>query len=304
MLDLKFDYKAVVKNSERVEWRLDDVLPEGTRLDFSRMFLPPALVPGDELRFLDDVQQRARNHITSNAYLNLFAFVEEYIIAMALQHAHAETFGDRDAIRALCRFADEEAKHQALFLRYQAAFERDFGHECDVLGSASEVASVILSKVSLAVLLVTLHLELITQQHYTGSVKDDTAIDPLFAKLLKSHWLEDSPHARIDQLEIQTPAAVSTPKQIGKALDDYSDLLGAFDALLRSQAEMDAASFERATGQTLASDRRDAFVAVQYRNYRHMFLTAGLRHTTLLDTLEALDPGGRSRAASLAATYA
>src|SRR5262245_6197056 len=184
MLNLNFDYKTVVKNSERVEWTLDDVLPEGTRLDFTRLFLPPALAPGAALSFLDDAQQRARNHITSNAYLNLFAFVEEYIIAMALQHAHAETFGDHDAIRALCRFADEETKHQALFLRYCAAFNRDFGHKCDVLGSAAEVAGVILSKSPLAVLLVTLHLELLTQQHYTDSVKYNGSIDPSLAKLL------------------------------------------------------------------------------------------------------------------------
>ena len=114
---LNFDYKSVVKNSEKVEWVLDDVLPEGTKLDFSRNFLPPTLIPGNELAFLDDASQRIRNQIASNAYMNLFAFVEEYIIAMALQHARAETFGYHDAIRALCRFADEETKHQALFLR-------------------------------------------------------------------------------------------------------------------------------------------------------------------------------------------
>jgi hypothetical protein len=304
MLNLNFDYKTVVKNSERVEWRLDDVLPEGTRLDFTRMFLPPVLVPGSALSFLDDAQQRIRNHITSNAYANLFAFVEEYIIAMALQHAHAETFGDHDAIRALCRFADEETKHQALFLRYCAAFNRDFGHKCDVLGSAAEVAGVILSKSPLAVMLVTLHLELITQQHYTDSVKDNAAIDPLFAKLLKAHWLEESQHARIDQLELQKMAAASTPEQIQKALSDYSDLLGAFDGLLKSQAEMDAATFERATGRSLKEGERSAFVDVQHVNYRGLFLTSGLKHATFVETLDALDAGGKQRAANLAATYA
>src|SRR5207244_3840972 len=118
------------------------------------------------LGFLSAAQQRTLNQITGNAYINLFAFVEEYIIAMALQHAHAEVFGDHTAIRALSRFADEEAKHQALFLRFVAAFNRDFPHKCEVLGAAAQVAAVIMSKSPMAVVLVTLHLELITQQHY------------------------------------------------------------------------------------------------------------------------------------------
>jgi hypothetical protein len=303
MLSLNFDYKTVVKNSERVEWTLDDVMPEGTRLDFTRLFLPPALVPGSELTFLDDKQQHIRNHVTSNAYLNLFAFVEEYIIAMALQHAHAEMFGDHDAIRALCRFADEETKHQALFLRFCAAFDRDFGHKCDVLGSAAEVAGVILSKSPIAVMLVTLHLELITQQHYTDSVKDNGQIDPLFAKLLKSHWLEESQHARIDQLEPKKMTEGADPAQITKAIDDYIDLLGAFDGLLKSQADMDVSTFERATGRHLLDSERAPFATVQHRNYRRLFLRAGLTHGMFLETLGGLDADGRKRIASLAETY-
>src|ERR1043166_5687827 len=151
---LDFDYKSVVKTSEKVEWILDEIFPEGTKLQFARFFLPPSLVPAVELTFLSDAEQLTRNHVTSNAYMNLFGFVEEYIIAMALQHAQAEIFGNRDAIRALSRFAD--------------------------------VAGVILSKSPLAVMLVTFHLELITQQHYVDSIKDNARIDPFFASLLKN----------------------------------------------------------------------------------------------------------------------
>jgi len=304
VLNLNFDYKTVVKTSERVEWTLDDVLPEGTRLDFSRLFLPPVLVPGAELTFLSDAEQRLRNHITSNAYLNLFAFVEEYIIAMALQHAHAEMFGDHDAIRALCRFADEETKHQALFKRYCAAFDRDFGHPCDVLSSPAEVAGVILGKAPIAVMLVTLHLELITQLHYTDSVKDNAAIDPLFAKLLKCHWIEESQHARIDQLELQKLTRGVDRAQLQLAVDDYVELLGAFDGLLKSQAEMDCATFERASQRGLSDEQRKALAGVQHRNYRRLFLHAGLVHKMFLETLGSLDPDARARVAGLAGTYA
>lgn len=303
MLDLGFTYKTVVRNSEKVEWRLDEIFPEDTRLDFKRTFLPPTLVPTSALSFLSDAEHQTLNHVTSNAYLNLFAFVEEYIIAMALQHAHAETFGDHDAIRALSRFADEEVKHQALFLRYCAAFDRDFGHKCDVLGSAAEVAGVILSKSPIAVLLVTLHLELITQDHYTDSVKDNAVVDPLFAKLLRAHWLEESQHARIDQLELEKLVSQATPPTIQKGVNEYIELLGAFDGLLKSQADMDAVTFERASGRTLTADQKKDLIAVQHKNYRRLFLVAGLTHKLFLETISRLDAAAGARVKELTAQY-
>src|SRR5262249_11881349 len=127
MLGLNYDYAACVRSSERVAWRLDDVIPAGTRLDFSRPFLPQSLA-GREIGFLAPHDVRALNQITGNAYVNLFAFVEEYILATVVSHAQAEIDGDVDAVRALTRFADEEAKHQQMFRRFIAAFARDFGH--------------------------------------------------------------------------------------------------------------------------------------------------------------------------------
>src|SRR5690349_18662717 len=143
MLELDYDYATCVRNSERVNWKLDDVMPVGTRLDFARPFLPVALSARGDLPFLNRDERRKLNQINGNAYLNLFGFVEEYILAVAVKHAQAEMFGDHNAIRALVRFADEEAKHQALFRRYTEAFQKDFGHTTDVLESAVEVAGVI-----------------------------------------------------------------------------------------------------------------------------------------------------------------
>jgi hypothetical protein len=43
MLNLNFDYAGCVKVSERVSWKLDEVMPAETRLDFTRPFLPEQL---------------------------------------------------------------------------------------------------------------------------------------------------------------------------------------------------------------------------------------------------------------------
>jgi hypothetical protein len=300
MLELDYDYASCVKNSEKIAWRIDDVMAEGTRLDFGRPFLPTALAGRGELSFLNAEERRKLNQITGNAYLNLFGFVEEYIIALAVQHAEAEMFGDHDAIRALVRFADEEVKHQALFHRYIEAFRRDFGHECEVLGSAAEVAGVILGKSPIAVMLVTLHLEIMTQAHYVECVKDDTAIDPFFIKLLRFHWMEESQHARIDALELDKLLVAATPEMIKTAFDDYLALIDAFDGLLKAQAEMDAPAIARATGRTFDADQTSQIVAAQHSGYRHTFLIYGMTHSTFLENLAQISKDAAHRVSNRA----
>lgn len=297
MLNLDYDYATCVRNSEKVTWKLDDIMPLGTRLDFSRPFLPPALSGRGDLSFLSADEARKLNQITGNAYLNLFGFVEEYIIALAVQHAHAEMFGDHSAIRALVRFADEEVKHQALFKRYVDAFKRDFGHDCEVLGSAAEVAGVILSKSPIAVLLVTLHLEIMTQAHYVECVKDDTAIDPLFEKLLRFHWLEESQHARIDALELDKLLDAATPAQIDVAWNDYLALIDAFDGLLKAQAEMDLRALAAATGRTFDPDQSTMIVRAQHQGYRYTFLVYGMTNATFLETVAKISASAGARIA-------
>jgi hypothetical protein len=125
----------------------------------------------------------------------------------------------------------------------------------------------------------------------------------LFSKLLKSHWLEESQHARIDQLELKKMGESASPEEIKKAVNDYFDLLGAFDGLLKSQAEMDAVTFERATGRSLSEPERVAFITVQHRNYRELFLNAGLNHKMFVETLAQFEPQSRERVASHAAAF-
>jgi hypothetical protein len=288
-LQLTFSYESCVAASEKVAWKLDEVFPEGTSLDFSRPFLPEGLAPTKSLTFLSDDERRILNQITGNAYLNLFAFVEEYILTTMVQHAQAEMFGNHVIIRALVRFADEEIKHQQLFYRYRRSFNRDFGSPCDVLDNAAAVAGVILSKSPIAVMLVTLHIEWMTQQHYTEGVKDDGGVDPLFARLLKQHWLEEAQHARIDALELQKLVRYAKPEVVAKAFGDYRDLLDAFAGLLEEQSKMDIVSFEKKLAKTFSDDERAAIGASQKKGYVQTFLVHGMTNPTFVEIATRLD---------------
>lgn len=286
-LAVKHDYASCIRSSEKVSWQLDDVMPEGAKLDFSRPFLPRVLA-APRVACLSAAEQLMLNHLGGNAYLNIFAFVEEFILATVVQHAQAELFGDHDAIRALVRFADEEVKHQRLFQRYRRSFDASFGHPAKVLETASEVAGLVLEKSPIGVMLAILHLELMTQDHYTQSVKTDTSVDPFFASLLEKHWMEESQHARIDELELQKLVLSATPAQLTQALDDYRDLLQGLDALLGAQAKMDLESLGAALGRSFTAAEAHEVVAAQLAGYRRTFLVAGIRNGRFTEILARL----------------
>lgn len=296
-------YDDIIDRSIRVCWKLDDLFPEGTAIAFERPHLPNTLAATEDIGCLEGPARLALNHIRGNAYMNLFGFVEEYIIADTVQHAQAELFGDHAALRALLRFGEEEIKHQTLFHRYCASFARDFGSPCEVLGSPAAVAGVILANPPMAVMLTTLHLELITQQHYTEAIKDRADLDPLFSNLLKHHWLEESQHAQIDMLELEKMASVSGDDERAAAVDAYFGILGAFDGLLASQVEMDLRSLELKVGRTYSEAERVEIRRVQLASYRRDFLVMGLRHPRQAQALTDLVPDVGPRIAAAIAQF-
>lgn len=297
MLEAKSDYTSCVRNSEKIAWRLDDVLVEEQALDFSRPFLPESLAQGERIDFLSADEKLALNHIASNAYLNIFAFAEEYVLSLVVAQANTarDMNTEADRLRALMRFVDEEAKHQQLFRRYGRMFARDFRAECGVLDNASEVAEYIVSKHPIAVLLLTLQIELTTQHHYTESVKDDHRLDPLFASVLRYHWMEEAQHAQIDALELTKEVANASDEQLATALDEYFDLVNAFYGLLGQQATMDADSLERVKGSAFTEAEKQAIIQSQTHAYGEMLLACGMMHRRFLRACDDVAPGLRQR---------
>ncbi len=303
MFGLNFDYASCLANSDKVTWTLDDVMPSGTELDFSRPFLPEQLVMLKPVTCLNDHEKKRLNQIVGNAYINLFGFVEEYILATVVQHANAEMFGDRTAVRALCRFAEEEAKHMQLFDRYREAFNRGFGHDCGVLESAVQVAEVIMSKSPIAVMVLTLHIELMTQQHYTECIKDNTQIDPFFASLLRFHWLDESQHAKLDTLELEKLAVMAAPEELEQAVDQYLEILGAFDGLLQAQAEMDLASLSADIQRTFDQAEREQMMNALKSSYRKTFIVYGMTNPGFVKIMGSMSKHGQARIADKVSAY-
>src|SRR5438552_7502459 len=245
-----FNYEATLASSLRGQWQLDDVLRVDQDLDFSRNFMPQSLARTAVLDQLNPFEQRVLNQISAHQYLSIFGIVEEFILPFVVDHARPQLLGDDWRVRAILNFAGEEAKHIHLFKRFNAAFVRGFPVECQVIGPSEAIGAEILRHDPLAVGLVILMIEWMTQQHYLGSIRDDQDLDPLFKSLMKFHWMEEAQHAKLDTLIVATLAEGRSEDQIDKAIDEFLEIGTFLDNGLKAQAEFNLAALERAIGRT------------------------------------------------------
>jgi hypothetical protein len=298
-----YTYQAVLTAAERINWRVEDVIGGDHRLDFSRPFLPERLARVEPLSFLAAVERRTLNQIRGHGYLYIFGLVEEFILPFVLDHARPHLQADDYRVRALLRFASEEAKHIHLFKRFRAAFLEGFGTPCEVIGPPHEIARAVLAHHPLAVALVILQIEWMTQAHYVESIRDDAGLDPLFTSLLRHHWMEEAQHAKLDTLMVEALAQMCRDRDLERAFDDYGKIGALLDGGLQQQVAFDLAAFERATGRRLDDRERDTFLAVQRQATRFTFLGSGMTHTNFLATVEALNPAARTKIESLAPQF-
>lgn len=304
MRENNYSYQSLLDTSERVAFRLDDVMDARAELDFERPFLPESLARTSVLSFLSPGEQRVLNHIRAHAYLSLFGLVEEFILPFVLDHARAVLGHGDDRTRALLQFAGEEAKHIALFKRFASAFARGFGTPCGAVGPARAVADKVLSHGPLGVALAILHIEWMTQRHYLESVHQDRELDPFFKSLLRHHFSEECQHAKLDTLITLELGARLSEREVAGGIDDYFAIAGALDQLLEAQVELDLESFQRALGRTLFGEQQRAFRAAQLAACRFTYLGSGMSHPAFVSTVQRLDPAAVPRLRALAATYA
>ncbi|MBE9156277.1 hypothetical protein IQ265_05450 [Nodosilinea sp. LEGE 06152] len=296
----KYGYPAILKDSARVTWQVEDLIGPDRPLDFTRPFLPETLVQAEAIPGIDAEAARLLNHIRSNSYLHLFGLVEEFILPLVVDHAKTLGCDDIAATQAYLGFAAEESKHIRLFRQFATAFEAGFGHRCEVIGPPQAIADFVLSHSALGVALVTLHIEWMTQRHFLESVRhQQDALDPQFCSLLKYHWQEEAQHARLDALMVESIARTMDAKGIATAIDDYIAIIRYLNQGLMAQVQLDIASLERATERTFAAHQRDEMQRIQERSYQNAFLIVGMTHPSFEQSVQALSAPGYARIAAL-----
>lgn len=298
-----FNFKDVLATSTRAAWQIEDILPPDAQLDFSRDLLPEGLARTAAAPGLSPAQRRILNQIRGHEYLCVFGLVEEFILPFVLDHARPQLNGDDERVRAFLNFAGEEAKHIHLFKLFHKRFTDAFGTACDVIGPPEAVAAEVLRHDPLAVALLILHIEWMTQRHYVESVRDDGDLEPLFKSLLKHHWIEEAQHAKLDTLMVAALAEGRDESGIQKALDEYLEIGMFFDAAFKTQAELNLAALEKATGTAIAAAEREALVEQQHQALRWTYLGTGMTHPKFVATLAAMSPAARDRIAEVAPAF-
>jgi len=298
-----FNYEATLASSLRAQWQLDDVLKTDQDLDFSRKFMPESLVRISALDSLNPFEQRILNQIAAHQYLSIFGIVEEFILPFVVDHARTELTGTDDyRVRAILNFAGEEAKHIQLFKRFHKAFVRGFPVECQMIGPSEAIGAEILKHDPLAVSLVILMIEWMSQQHYLGSIRDDGDIDPLFKSLLKNHWMEEAQHAKLDTLIVEALAEGKTEEQIDKAVDEFFEIGAFLDEGLKQQASFNLDALQVAIGRKL--EDRESIEAQQHQAARWTYIGSGMVHERFQATLNDLSARAAARIAEAAPLFA
>jgi len=304
MLNHNYSYGAVLTDSLKVTWKVEDLIGGDKKLDFSRPFLPDSLAGVNGIKCLDANGKLKLNQIRGNSYLYLFGFVEEFILPFVMDHARQHVHGDQMAIRALVTFAEEEAKHMHLFQRFAEEFAAGFPVKCGVVGPAKDVAQVVLGHSPLGVGLVTLMLEWMTQRHYVDSVKTDEALDPHFASLLRHHWMEEAQHAKLDTLLVDELAKKAGPAGIAKGFEDVLAIGGAFDGLLAAQQKLDLEALGKVLGnRTFTEAEVKEITDAQVKAYRWTFLGSALSHPNFLKSCGELSPEAAKKVAEMVPVF-
>jgi len=289
-----FDYTTVVSTSERVAWTVDGVFGDRA-FEASGPIVPDSWLGTAALPFLDGGEQRILNHCRAFSYVHLIGNFEDFVPLHLASVLRDDATGDHAQRRALLRFGDEELKHQELFrtaeTRLEDACGHAFGRWFDADGTrVRKLTSAMLDYSPLARFLIVLALEWGTQRHYVESIRDrdDDGGDPLYADVLRAHWIEEAQHTKCGTLEI----ARARPETIERAFTDLAGIAGEVDAVFAGQAGEEVAALERVADRTLADAERTALQQALHASLGRILAGVGLGHPRFVEVAQQLSPAG------------
>ena len=78
-----YSYQSALAASERIGWKVDDIIGGDKKLDFTKPFMPESLAQRKRtVNFLSDDEKRTLNQIRGLGYLIMFGLVEEFILPL------------------------------------------------------------------------------------------------------------------------------------------------------------------------------------------------------------------------------
>ena len=281
-------YAKCIDASKRIRWDIDKDVIRGRQFDFSRKFLPDTLACMDRFTFLSADEKRFVSQIQGRTYTNMFGLVERFIGAKIMEVSRDHWLGDQVALEALVRFTDEELKHQELFRRLEKMIAAGMPEGYTFLPQPNDVAGVVLGKSTWAVLGLTCHIELFSQQHYRQSIENDPEDSPLWKDVFFYHWKEESQHAIVDEMEWKREHAKLTAAQRDAAVDELIELVGAVDGILQVQSAADVDYFLRTAQRPFDKAQVEALKDAMLAAYRWQYIVTGVQNERFMHVLGSM----------------
>lgn len=281
-------YARCIAVSKRIRWDIDDDVIRGRTFDYTHKFLPDTLSLVDRLDFLSQAEQRFLSQIQGRTYANIFGLAERFINAKVLEISQRHWFQDQVALEALIRFSDEELKHQELFRRIEIMTAEGMPDGYTLAANPNEVAQVVLGKSTWAVLGLTCHIELFTQEHYKQSIETCEGLSELYKDVFLFHWKEESQHAILDELEWRNEDVNVTDAERDQAVDDLIALVVAVDGILQAQSAADADYFVASASRDFTADEETRIRDLVLDAYRWQYIASGVKDSRFTEILADL----------------
>jgi hypothetical protein len=278
----------VLEMPRRIAWDIDRDVIRNREFDFAKPFLPAGLSLVDEMPFLSPDDARLLSQVQGRTYANLFGFVERFIGAKLLELSRDHALGDQTTLETLLRFTDEELKHQALFRRIDRMLGAAMPPGYRLVAEPNAVAAAVPGKSAWAVLALICHIELFTQSHYRASIEHDDALCPLWKDVFLHHWLEESQHAVLDELEWQREDARLDAAQRDVGVGHLIEFVRAVDGILHGQAAADAQWFIAIASAAFTPVQAQRVEATVLQAYRWQYIVSGLVEPRFHEMLSAM----------------
>ena len=278
-------YAKCIAVSKRIRWDIENDVIKGRHYEPDRKFLPDGLSKVNDIPFLTEDEKRFLSQIQGRTYANVFGLVERFICAKVMEVSNDYALGDQVALEALVRFSDEELKHQEMFRRLEKIAGSTMPEGYEFLPQANEVAKAVLGKSTWAVLGLTLHIELFTQQHYRESIEDQDNLSQLWKDVFLYHWKEESQHAIMDEMEWIRENHKLSDEERDQAVTDLIDLVVAVDNILQVQSEHDAKYFVANCGRAISSKEVKEIHETILNAYRWQYIFSGVEGSRFFKVL-------------------
>ena len=283
--DSKDRYARCITVSKRINWDIDNDVIRGRRFDTEDKFLPDGLSQVDRLDFMEEADRRFLSQIQGRTYANIFGLAERFVNAKVLEISQNHVYGDQIALEALMRFSSEELKHQEMFRRVEALTAEAMPDGYRFTAEPNAFARVIMAKSTWAVLALTCHIELFTQQHYKQSIATSDGLSPLYKDVFLYHWKEESQHAILDELEWRAEDERIDEKARDQAVDDLIALVVEVDKVLQVQTAADFDYFIIHSRQLYSGDQQRVVHDAVLAAYRWQYVVSGIQGSRFVEVL-------------------